>query len=403
MKNIIVITNFTSLPGELGYNRFRYICDLLTEHGHNVTLLTSSFNHYDKKQRNESELEYLKCRYKIELIYEKGYKKNISFRRISSQKQFARNVKKFLQLSNIKYDAIYCCVPTLETAKVCGNYADSLGIPFIIDVQDLWPEAMRMVIHIPFITDLFCCLMKRQANKVYGMADYIVAVSNEYLKRALEVNTKSKENAVVYIGSYIEEFNKGVKLYSDNIVKKSDEFWIIYVGTLGKSYDIRTLIRAHKILLDKGYENIKLKILGRGQYENELREYSREIKAETDFEGFKEYGKMAAYLRKSDIAINSIVAKSAASIINKVGDYFAAGLPVLNSSQSKEMKKLIEDFNTGINYIPGDALDLSEKIEYLYKSPDICAQMGKNSIRLAAEKFNRSNTYMEIVKLIESI
>lgn len=57
----------------------------------------------------------------------------------------------------------------------------------------------------------------------------------------------------------MDEFDAGVKEYTETIIKDETEFWVTYAGTLGKSYDISTLIYASSEILKRGYKNIKIK------------------------------------------------------------------------------------------------------------------------------------------------
>lgn len=71
-----------------------------------------------------------------------------------------------------------------------------------------------------------------------------------------------------------------------------------YAGTLGASYDLKTVIRACKKIKDHGI-NLVFKILGQGPEENELKRYVEKIgAANVEFLGFLEYAKMAAALIK---------------------------------------------------------------------------------------------------------
>ncbi len=398
IMKIHVIAEHTSLPNEAGYNRFRYLCDILAKEGHEVTLVTSRFNHYNKSFRN---LSVENSNYKIVLLNELGYKKNTSIKRIMSQVVFAQNLKKYLKKVNERPDIMYFSVPTHEPVLASSNYMKLNKIQCIIDVQDLWPEAMKLLFNIPVLSNLLFLPIKLQANKVYSMADKIIAVSREYMERAMINNKKSTVNDYVYIGTFMSEFDKGMKENQDLIIKDNNEFWVVYIGTLGLSYDIKTLIFAYKLLIDRGLKNVKLKILGRGPSEQELQQYANKVNVNVDFLGYKEYGEMAAYLSKSDVAINAIKKNAAQSIINKVGDYFSAGLPVLNGSLCKEMKQLIDDHKCGINYEPENAFDLAEKIEELYLDKHKRETMGANSRSLAELKFNREETYKKILDIIK--
>lgn len=403
MKKILVMTNYTILPGEPGYNRFRYLCEMLADNGKEVTLITSIFNHYNKKIRDCNDYRLDNIKYKIKLIKECGYKKNISLKRIISQRQFARNLSLYLEHNGENYDILYACVPSLEAAKVMGEYAKRNNKKFIIDVQDLWPEAMKMITKSDKLNNLVFYKMKKSADYVYSLADSIIAVSNTYLERALQVNKKAINNTVVYIGTNFDEFENGVLENSNTIEKNQDEFWITYIGTLGHSYDISTVMDAIKIVNDKGFNNIKFKIFGRGPSEAKLKEYRDEINSKAEFMGYINYKEMAAFLKMSDIGINCIVKNSAASIINKVGDYFTAGLPVLNSSVSLELRNMIEDYELGLNYEAGNPNELAECILKLYDNKRLIEKARMNSYSIANKRFNRSESYMNINSIIDTI
>ena len=88
------------------------------------------------------------------------------------------------------------------------------------------------------------------------------------------------------------------------------------------------LIRRRKL-------NIKIKILGSGPLEKEMEQITEEHYCKNvEFVGYMPYGKMAAYLAKSDIVVNSFVKKAPQSIVTKIGDYLASGHPMINTCMS---------------------------------------------------------------------
>jgi len=111
------------------------------------------------------------------------------------------------------------------------------------------------------------------------------------------------------------------------------------------------------------------------------------------------YETITIKLVSCDIAVNPIKAGSAGSIINKVGDYAAAGLPVLNTQESFEYRSLIDKYQVGFNCKNNDEVDLADKLLKLYKDENLRKKMSNNSRRLAREKFDRSETYQEIFRV----
>lgn len=395
-KKILIISNFTRLPWENSNSRFIYLIDLIDKNKFDVELIASNFFHSEKRKRKDLSNQIKD--YKITLIDEPGYKKNVCLKRFYSHYKFAKNVEKYLKTIQ-KPDFIYAAVPSLDVADVASKFAKENNIEFAIDIQDLWPEAFKMVFNIPVISNLIFYPMKVKADNIYKNADYIFAVSETYAQRALKVNSKYKEKKVVYLGTDLKYFDK-CKEFSKEI-KNKDNFEITYLGTLGNSYDIKNVIDAIKILNDKGINNILFNLFGNGPLEDEFKDYAKEKNVKSNFTGRLDYEKMIGKLCNSDIAINALKKGAAQSIINKVGDYAAAGLPVINTLENDEYKKLVEEYNIGFNVEPGNPIKLAEKIEVLYNDKALREKMGSNNRRLAEERFDRSNSYKNIIKIIE--
>lgn len=397
-KKIVIIANFTTFPFENGNSRFIYLANLIDKTKFDVEIITSDFFHTKKEKRNKKDEKFNKFDYKVTLIDEPRYTKNISLKRFYSHYIFAKNVKKYLNTIE-KPDLIYTAVPSLDVAKVAAGYAKKNNIKLIVDIQDLWPEAFKMVLNIPIVSDIIFFPMKLQADKIYKKADYILSVSETYAQRAIDVNKKYSEKIVAYLGTdldYFDECKKKSKQKKDN-----ENFVISYLGTLGSSYDIKNVIDAIKILNDKNIKNLKFVLMGNGPLEDEFKSYAKSKNVKCEFTGRLDYETMVGRLCTSDIAINPIRKGSAASIINKVGDYAASGIPVINTQESKEYRKLVEDYKIGYNVENNNPEQMAEKILELYNNKNLKEEFGKNNRRLAEEKFDRKKSYLPIKELIE--
>jgi len=405
MKKVLVVAQFTQLPGEHGNNRsrFKLICELLAGRGYDVTVITSRFRELDRTFRTDDEV-YSQVPYKIVMLDEAGYSKNISFKRIYSMFTFSNSLKNFLKNTKEEFDLIYACVPGLDSALVAGKFANKKNIPFVIDVQDVWPEVMyELVLDVPVISNILFFPLQYMANKVYSFADGIVAVSKTYLEIAKKKNTKSSIDESVFIGTDLDKFDESIQNSSHVLNKPEDEFWITYIGSLGHSYDIYTFIEGTNIAKKKGM-NIRPIILGSGPLENDIKKYAEKINSNALFLGWVDYSMMGCYLKKSDVVVNAIKRKAAQSITNKIGDYLSSGKPMLNGSLNKEFLNMIHEYEFGINYEPENKESLFLAIEKMYKmSEQQREQMGINARKLAEEQFDRKNTYPKIIGMIENL
>ena len=402
-KKIAVISMGVKLNGEKGYSRFRYIGDFLSDAGYQVDLITTTFQHWEKAQRDIDTIKKEDYKFRLKFIYEPGYRKNIDPRRIWSHHIAAKNLTKLLEQDG-DYDLIYCEIPPNDVALAAAEYAKKKGIPFVPDVNDLWPEAMRMVLDIPVVSDILFYPLQRDAEKVYSLVSGIIGTSDEYRDRPLKNQKLDVPRKTVYVGNEIAEFDKGVETYGPQIQKPGGEFWVSYAGTIGTSYDIRTMVLAGRELLDRGIDQIKIKILGGGPLKEELENLAKEKECtNVEFVGYAPYPKMAAYLAKSDILVNSFVKKAPQSIVTKIGDYLAAGKPMINTCMSPEFRQKVETDGFGINILPEDVKILTDAIMDLHKDREGCRIMGEKARKIAEEQFDRPESYKKIIEMIEEL
>ena len=390
--DILIIAHFVTEFEKEGTSRFVYIAEQLSQH-HTVELVTSDFDHITKRQRtvlNHS------LQTKLTLLEEPSYPRNVCFKRFVSHARFGENVKKYLA-SRKKPDVIYCAVPSLECAYYAAQYAQKNGVRFIVDVQDLWPEAFKMIFRLPLINDILFSPMKYKADKIYSCADVIVGVSKTYCQRAKTSNKKVDKMVPVFLGTKLDNFDQYV--VDNRQSRAADEFILGYCGTLGHSYDIRCVLDAMRLIKERGYHKVSFWVMGDGPLKSDFEAYANKHDLKVVFYGRVAYEKMCGLLSSCDVCINPISRGAAQSIINKHGDYAASGLPVINTQEAAEYRELVESYHCGINCHCADSESVAEAIIYLMEHPENRIAMGQNARKLAEELFDRKTSYTKIYEL----
>lgn len=398
--DIVIISEFCEDFSKSDNDRFFYLAKMITgvlgdrKSNDKVEIITSSFRHTTKSQRIKPAEEWP---FKITFLKEPGYPKNVCMRRFYSHFVWGKNLIQYLKRREKKPDAIYCAVPSLTGPNLVARYCERERIRFIIDVQDLWPEAFQMVVNIPGISNIAFAPFKALANGIYKRADVICAVSDTYCKRAKSVNGKTKGTITVFLGTELVTFDKYAS--DDPILEKTDgEIWLAYCGTLGSSYDLTCVIDALALLNNP---SLRFIVMGDGPKFAEFENYAKQKAVKAEFVGRLPYSAMCSLLSACDITVNPIAHMAAASIINKHADYAAAGLPVVSTQESNEYRKLIEDYQMGFNCRNNDANDLAEKIKMLIDDRGLRTKMGKNARKCAEERFDRGNSYTLLLSCIE--
>lgn len=396
---IIIIANFTRILDGERENRFSFLADAFAKRGHEVELIISDFSHDLKSPRPEPRYEMYPFR--ITMCHEPGYAKNVCLKRLYSHYIWGRNVLNHLRQSP-KPDVVYVAVPSLTAAGLTAAYCHRNGIKFVTDVQDLWPEAFCMVVPNKILQKAFFP-MRWMANRSYRDADLAVAVSDTYVNRTLSVNRRGAEGLSVFLGNDGELFDSHKGRYT--VERKGNEVILCYIGTMSESYDIPCVLDALKYIKEKKLSPVVIRfvLIGDGSFQEKFKQYAVLTYPETEFLGRKSYVEMAGLLSSCDIAINPIVKGSAASIINKVGDYALAGIPVINTQESPEYRALLEEYKCGINCGCGDSQAVADAIVKLASDTDLRKAMGKASRKLAEEKFDRKKTYGKILNAVEGL
>lgn len=386
--DIIIVAHFCMDFSQTDNGRFSYLARMLSNNN-DVEIITSDFFHTAKKYRESlPELPY-----KVTLLHEPKYKKNISLKRFFCHYIWGKNVEKYLSLRK-KPDVIYCAVPSLSGPKRVAKYCNDNGIRFVIDIQDLWPEAFQMIFNIPFLFLPFSIM----ANTIYKKADSICAVSETYVNRALKVNKKSDHGTTVFLGTDLALFDSYSRL-PPIINKNSSEVWIAYCGTLGSSYDLTCVFDA-MALLNYDKQRVSVIIMGDGPKKKEFEEYANSRCINAVFTGRLPYNQMCSLLCRCDITVNPITHLAAQSIINKHADYAASGLPVVSTQENNEYRKLILEYQMGFNVENHNHVDLSDKLKMLIENEKMRKTMGQNARRCAEERFDRAQTYQLLLNVI---
>ena len=401
MKRIAIVADDVALPGEKGLGRLYYLACLMQSEGLNVELITADFQHWEKRRRSSADISRLREQSPVKLtfIHELTYSRNIDPKRIVSYRVLGKNCIKYLKTQ--RYDLVYALIPDNHLCALTGKYAAKNNIPFVVDVEDLWPEAMRMALDVPLLSDILFSYFSVNAKKAYTLADAVVGSSDEYRDEPKKYKITPPQSLTCYVGSEVSRF---FSCAAENRNPDIDNniFRLCYAGTLGTSYDIDTLIEAVAILNKKGYTDISCELLGDGPLREQFELNAKRSGANVNFHGYLPFEIMAARISECDVTVNSLVAKASQSIVSKIGDYLAAGKPMINTGLNKEFCEKVTADGFGINVPPHNAAALADAILRLYGDRELCEKMSE-AARRVSEQFDRPKTYLNIVRMVKRL
>lgn len=406
MKKVCIVSlGYMWFPVESGPSRFFQIAQTFVKRGYEVDIVTTDFMHYKKVPRDTELILAQGYPFQIHFIPTMPYKRNVGFKRIISNRRVEKRVKEYMEEHIKEFDVVYCAIPANNISAAVSEICKRNQVPMVVDIEDLWPEAMSMVIKNDFVRGILCHSFQKDAETTYKNCQAAIGTSEDYTARAVKYNHRNLPMETVYVGCNLKDFDDGAEENRQFIEKAEGEFWVSYAGSISTSYDIINVIHAAEILSqDEETSNIHFQILGTGSEKEALEKYIEENKVlNVHFWGFTEYPKMAAVLVASDVVVNSFVKGAPQSIVNKVGDYLACKKPMINTLENPVFTDLVERNSVGVNVAPKEPEALAKAIREYYMDPVRVQKEGQNARRLAETAFDREVSYQKIVDVVEQV
>jgi glycosyltransferase involved in cell wall biosynthesis len=126
---------------------------------------------------------------------------------------------------------------------------------------------------------------------------------------------------------------------------------------------------------------VPLKIIGDGPLLDTIKGSSRK---NISFLGQKERSEVLREMARSSVLVMPSECYEGFPMV--LVEAFSQGLPVI-ASRLGSMTEIIEDGVTGLHFMPGDAVDLIQKIKWAHENPEEMCRMGENARKIYEEKY----------------
>jgi glycosyltransferase involved in cell wall biosynthesis len=407
IQTIWIIDPYSTLPEEgARLGRYHQLAETLVNKGYNVVLFISNFSHTEKKYNLNSSTPIFINGIEYRIVKSTKYSSHISISRIIYERNFIKNLISSIQ-NNIKPELIVIRDPAIFISSILTKFIKKHKIKYLVDIIDLWPELFELVLpkkiqkYSKYIFSFF--YFKRK--KLFEGASAYSAVSPDYLKIATDINNKLPSE-VIYWGCDFQKIQSIIRnkstcgLEKFALRKDKGEFWLIYSGTLGDNYDIKSIFFAAELLTS--YSNIKFIIAGSGPLTPWIHDFIR-IKKPSNvvFIGQVKSLDLFNLFGFCDIGLTTYANKSTVSMPIKCYDYFASGLPIINSL-NRNLGKVVIEKNLGYNYIPEDVESLKNTIldAYFHKEELYLKRMNVLDIGLL---FDQTKQYQLFGQLVDKV
>jgi glycosyltransferase involved in cell wall biosynthesis len=302
-----------------------------------------------------------------------------------------------------KPDVVIATSPQFFT--ICAGYIVSRlrGIPYILELRDLWPESIRAVGAMK--ESLVLHALEKLELFLYRKADAVITVTTSFKDNLIERGILSEKIHVITNGADLSRFQPISKdRYLVDSLGIRDKFVAGYIGTHGLAHALETVLDAAHQLQNQARHDIHLLFLGGGAAKKALVAYAEKLKLKnvTFIESVPK-DDVVRYWSVLDVSVIHLKDTPLFSSVipSKLFECMAMGIPVLHGVRG-ESANIVEEESMGYVFEPESTKCLSDHIVRLASDSELTMKLGENGLA-AATKYDRKNLASAMLLVIESL
>ncbi len=395
--NVTIINHYASIPHWPGPTRNFDFAASLVKQGWKVNLFSCRFNHYlrgylPNPPKEESGVQ-------LKWIWSTPYQGNSLFRELNilffSFGSFWRGLWTPAQ-------AIVAVTPPLESAFSGWLLARVKRIPFILDVEDLWPDS---IIAMGFHNQLVIRWLRFLERFLYRHSDHFSTVAGEMQEYLQKQGVPGHKISLIPLGANLPPETNHAKRSEirERYGWPDHKIVAVYVGAHGPANALETLINAAKHLPEDS--PVQIGLFGDGSDKPRL----AKILSECNLPNITMEEPVAPemvpqILQAADIGIASLKDTDTFKTVrpNKLYEYMAVGLPVI-CCISGEAGRFIAEIGSGIPVTPEDGPGLAAALQKLSQDAGYRGELGKKGFDYVQEFGNRAQLAALMGDVIEKV
>ena len=257
-------------------------------------------------------------------------------------------------------DVAYVYHPPLTTSLPAIVQKLFRGVPFVYDIQDLWPDTLVStgMIHKKWQLSI----ISKWCNCVYKSASILTVISEGFKSKLLERGVP--EGKIRVIRNWCEE-RLGIKVRSESEKPAlfQDRFTVMFAGNFGKAQGLEVVLEAAKIVASAD-QKVQFVLVGSGVEENRLKAQAASLRlSNIVFHPRLPMDQAASYMENADALLVSLRADPLFTITipSKTQAYMAIGKPIIMAVDG-EAANLVAHARCGVTCHPGNATALATAV-----------------------------------------
>lgn len=388
-------------------HRSGFFARFLATHDHQVIWWTSTFDHFRKKQwfTRDTTID-LVANLRLRMLKGCGYRRNVSLARILDHRQIAGKFAAEAAAAP-RPDVIVAALPTIDLCLASVRYGRRAGVPVVLDMRDMWPDIFVDLLPslVRPVAQLALCPLYHQARQACAGATAITGITEEFVDWGLARGRRRRSPldrafpmGYTSVPPPPEAIAKAEAFWDERgVTRQSDEFVVAFMGTLGRTLALETVVEAAR-RLERSGRRFRFVFCGTGDRLEVLQQSAGDLRS-TLFTGWLGAAELFVLMRRSSVGLDPMPARHdfLATINNKAIEYLSAGLPVVSSPDHGALFKLLRDGQCGLSYPTGNAAALAAILAALDADRTRLARLSGNAARIFEERFQAERVYASMM------
>lgn len=313
--------------------------------------------------------------------------------RMKESKSFGIECADYIMEHSDEIDVVYNASWQLLGYKIVAKQCKRLGIPYIIPIQDIYPESLFSGKRLPAFLEKIISSLLLPIDKYYQKNAFKVrTISDEMADYLSKTRKVPRENYLVLDNWQNDE---------DFIYKPLTQEKIVfgYVGSVNSHSNTELIIKAFAKASITGAE---LRIYGGGNHKDACVQLVKELGVENvkfDMVDKKQVPEVQSECSVLVLALPK--GNGGLCLPSKMTSYLLSGRAVLASVEKSATTRYIEEADCGIAVEPDNIDALAEGFaRYASMSLDELNRLGNNSRKFAEEKLTRASNLPKVMEAL---
>lgn len=389
MKNILIVSG-VFVPEPVTTALMNYDLALALSKEHNVTVVRPKPTRPIGKVYSGIKEDYpFKC------ITLKSYTcpESRLIGRMKESVSFGKACAAYIEEHKAEIDVVYNASWQLFGYKIVAKKCVKCGIPYVIPIQDIYPECLFTGKHYPTIAQKLISAVLSPIDKYYQRHAYkIRTISEEMADYVSETRKVPRENYLVLDNWQNDEDFTYQPLTDEKVV-------FGYVGSVNGHSNTELIIKA---FAKAGIPGAELRIYGGGNHKDACMHLAKDLGVENvKFDVVDKKQVPDVQSRCSVLVLALPTGNGGLCLPSKMTSYMLSGRAVLASVEKSATTRYVADADCGIAVEPDNEEALAEAFKkFASMSLEELNRLGKNSREFAEKKLTRDSNLPPVMEAL---